>query len=159
MSVIPAPYREKMMPAPPWPAIKTSAKKNRDGYALCVPMGQFFPRYFINFWSLDLLPSQNPNGKSASIINDFCPESRMMQYLPLPYISPWLLAVLIILVIWEAVWKAIGLWKSGRNNQLAWFACIFIFNTAGILPIVYLKFYQKKNAGNAKEAQSKKRRL
>ncbi|HIH91356.1 TPA: hypothetical protein HA281_01000 [Candidatus Woesearchaeota archaeon] len=76
----------------------------------------------------------------------------MMQYLPIPYISPWLLAVLVILVVWEAAWKAVGLWKSGRNNQLAWFVCIFIFNTAGILPIVYLKFYQKNNAGSIQQS-------
>jgi len=51
---------------------------------------------------------------------------------------------LIPLVIWEIVWKGIGLWKSGRNNQLKWFIAIFILNTVGILPIVYLKFFQKK---------------
>jgi len=51
---------------------------------------------------------------------------------------------LIPLVIWEVVWKGIGLWKSAKNNQLSWFIAIFILNTAGILPIVYLKFFQKK---------------
>lgn len=82
----------------------------------------------------------------------------MMQYLPIPYIPPGLLAVLVILVVWEAVWKAVGLWKSGRNNQLAWFVCIFIFNTAGILPIVYLKFYQKNNAGNTKAKETPRKK-
>ncbi len=56
-----------------------------------------------------------------------------------------LLMWLIPLVIWEAIWKGIGLWKAGRNNQLPWFICILIFNTLGILPIVYLKFFQKKS--------------
>jgi len=56
-----------------------------------------------------------------------------------------LIPILILLVIWDAVWKAIALWKSGRNNQLIWFVCIFIFNTAGILPIVYLLFFQDKS--------------
>ena len=51
---------------------------------------------------------------------------------------------LIPLVIWEIVWKGIALWKSGRNNQLKWFIAILILNTVGILPIVYLKFFQKK---------------
>jgi len=51
---------------------------------------------------------------------------------------------LIPLIIWEAVWKGIGLWKSAKNNQSGWFIAIFILNTAGILPIVYLKFFQKK---------------
>ena len=52
--------------------------------------------------------------------------------------------LIIILMIWEGVWKGIGLWKSGRNNQLAWFVCILIFNTIGILPIIYLLAFQKK---------------
>ena len=49
-----------------------------------------------------------------------------------------------ILAIWDGIWKGIGLWKSGRNNQLAWFVCILIFNTIGILPIIYLLAFQKK---------------
>jgi methionyl-tRNA synthetase len=59
---------------------------------------------------------------------------------------PWLadMVWLIPLLIWEAVWKAIGLWKSGTQKQLAWFICIFVFNTAGILPIIYLAYFQKK---------------
>ena len=52
---------------------------------------------------------------------------------------------LIPLIIWEAAWKGIALWKTGRNNQLAWFLFILILNTAGILPIVYLLFFQKQN--------------
>lgn len=49
-----------------------------------------------------------------------------------------------LLIIWEAVWKGIGLWKSARNRQVWWFVCIFIFNTLGILPIVYIAFFQKR---------------
>lgn len=55
-----------------------------------------------------------------------------------------LFLLLIPLIIWEAVWKGIGLWKSARNNQMNWFIAIMVLNTLGILPIVYLKFYQKR---------------
>lgn len=55
-----------------------------------------------------------------------------------------IIAVFVVLGIWEAVWKGIALWKTGRNNQLPWFVFIFILNTVGILPIVYLLFFQKK---------------
>ena len=55
-----------------------------------------------------------------------------------------MLAWLIPLVIWELIWKGIALWKTGRNNQLKWFIAILILNTVGILPIVYLWFFQKK---------------
>ncbi|HLC98554.1 MAG TPA: DUF5652 family protein [Candidatus Nanoarchaeia archaeon] len=56
----------------------------------------------------------------------------------------WFIAVLILLSIWDMVWKGIGMWKSARQNQLGWFICIFIFNTIGILPIAYLFYFQKK---------------
>jgi hypothetical protein len=52
--------------------------------------------------------------------------------------------VLLILIAWETVWKGIALWRCGRNNQIAWFVVVLIFNTVGILPIVYLVFFQKK---------------
>jgi hypothetical protein len=67
----------------------------------------------------------------------------------LPELSLQILAFLAVLMIWESLWKGIGLWKSGRNNQLVWFIFIFIFNTVGILPIIYLAFFQ---AGKKKEA-------
>ena len=56
-----------------------------------------------------------------------------------------LLPLIILLALWDGVWKVIGMWKSARNNQVAWFVCIAIFNTAGILPIIYLAFCQKDN--------------
>jgi len=55
-----------------------------------------------------------------------------------------LILAVILIAIWDAVWKLIGMWKSARNNQLAWFICIAVFNTIGILPIVYIKWFQKK---------------
>ncbi len=51
---------------------------------------------------------------------------------------------IIPLIVWEVIWKGIALWKSGRNNQLTWFIVILVLNTVGILPIIYLKFFQKK---------------
>lgn len=60
--------------------------------------------------------------------------------------------VLIILVIWSVIWKGMALWKSSRQNQLTWFIFILILNTAGILPIIYLAFFQKSK----KTAKKKK---
>ncbi len=59
--------------------------------------------------------------------------------------TPWFFVAIIFFATWEMVWKLIALWRSARNNQLAWFVCIGIFNTIGILPIVYLLTH-KKNA-------------
>jgi predicted membrane channel-forming protein YqfA (hemolysin III family) len=63
--------------------------------------------------------------------------------------NPWIIAVFIILAVWESVWKLIALWKTAGNKQLAWFVCIGIFNTVGILPIIYLLWFQKKPAEQA----------
>lgn len=52
--------------------------------------------------------------------------------------------VLAILFVWEAVWKLIALWKAGKNRQLAWFIAMAVLNTVGILEIVYILFFQKK---------------
>lgn len=52
--------------------------------------------------------------------------------------------IFIILGIWEMVWKGFALWRASQNKQRNWFVAILIINTIGILPIVYLKFFQKK---------------
>jgi hypothetical protein len=60
--------------------------------------------------------------------------------------NPWIIVLCVVLVlvaIWDGVWKLIALWKSARNNQLAWFVCLAIFNTAGILPILYILLFQR----------------
>lgn len=58
----------------------------------------------------------------------------------------WFVTVIVLLAIWDAVWKTIAMWKSARHNQLAWYICLVIFNTAGILPILYILFFQKTEA-------------
>jgi methionyl-tRNA synthetase len=65
-----------------------------------------------------------------------------------PEISTFTLIIIIVILIWSLVWKGFALWKAGRNNQLVWFLFIFIFNTAGILPILYLLFFQEKKIEN-----------
>lgn len=60
----------------------------------------------------------------------------------LEILTIWVIIVLV--TIWEAIWKGIGLWKSAGRKQLAWFVVMFIINSAGILPIIYIYFFQKK---------------
>ena len=54
-----------------------------------------------------------------------------------------LVCAIVLVAIWDGVWKLIALWKSARNNQLGWYICLAIFNTAGILPILYITLFQK----------------
>jgi predicted permease len=49
------------------------------------------------------------------------------------------------LIIWELIWKLVALWKAGRNRQLGWFIAMTVFNTLGILEMVYIYFFQKDN--------------
>jgi len=47
-------------------------------------------------------------------------------------------------IVWEAAWKGVALWRAGRNAHLVWFIALFIFNTLGILPIIYIFAFSKK---------------
>jgi Family of unknown function (DUF5652) len=66
---------------------------------------------------------------------------------PIPNMKTPLIVLLVtaitLVAIWDGVWKLIALWKSTRHEQLAWFICLTIFNTADILPILYILFFQK----------------
>lgn len=57
----------------------------------------------------------------------------------------WLIPLIVICALWDATWKLVGLWKAARNNDLAWFICIAIFNTLGILPIIYILLDKNKS--------------
>ena len=62
--------------------------------------------------------------------------------------NPQFLAIIIACVtffaVWELVWKGLALWKAAKNNHGVWFFCIFVFNTVGILPIIYLLLNRDK---------------
>lgn len=61
--------------------------------------------------------------------------------------NPLFAGILLACIIWDIIWKGLALWKSARNNHRAWFICIVVFNTVGILPIIYL-LLQKKESEN-----------
>ncbi len=55
-----------------------------------------------------------------------------------------LIPIIIIAAIWELIWKLIAMWKAGRNNHLSMFIFLALFNTVGILPIIYLLRSRKR---------------
>lgn len=59
------------------------------------------------------------------------------------HISTFWLTALIVLALWELIWKGFALWRSARHDQAAWFLAILLINTVGILPMVYLWVGQK----------------
>lgn len=62
----------------------------------------------------------------------------------------WIIAVLVIFFLWELVWRGIALWYAARYNQKGWYVCVLIFNTVGILPIVYLLWFKPQWKENIK---------
>jgi len=56
-------------------------------------------------------------------------------------LSLYLLAhptMLVIVILWELIWKGLALYRAGKKQQPIWFVLILILNTMGILPIIYL---------------------
>lgn len=51
---------------------------------------------------------------------------------------PDLGAGIFIIILWEAVWKGIGLWKAAKKGDTLWFLAMFLINFFGIVPIFYL---------------------
>ena len=62
----------------------------------------------------------------------------------------WLIALVIVLGIWEAVWKAIALWRAGNDRNLLWFVLMFVLNTLGILEIIYIFGISRPRRAQAK---------
>ncbi|CAN5239243.1 hypothetical protein BH11ACT3_BH11ACT3_05760 [soil metagenome] len=36
-------------------------------------------------------------------------------------LDPGVIALLVVLALWSAVWRAIALWRAGRRADLVWF--------------------------------------
>jgi hypothetical protein len=51
---------------------------------------------------------------------------------------------LVFLVLLELILKGFALWRAGRNNQSWWFIALLVLNTVGILPLIYLLFFQRR---------------
>jgi hypothetical protein len=67
-----------------------------------------------------------------------------------------------LVIVWTAIWKLVGLWKSARNKHIVWFIIMGVFNTVGILPILYIfifsKFKKKRRIEKSAKAISRNSR-
>lgn len=63
-------------------------------------------------------------------------------------IALWLL---IIIMIWELVWKFLAMWRAAKNDSIAWFIILGVVNTVGILPILYLFIFSKMGKGKRRK--------
>ena len=61
-----------------------------------------------------------------------------------PYLAGVFWLAISLAVVWELAWKGVALWRAGRNAHMVWFIVMFIFNTLGILPIIYIFAFSRK---------------
>lgn len=61
------------------------------------------------------------------------------------------LFVLFLILMWTMFWKGYSLWIASKNNQKIWFVALLVFNTVGILEIIYIFFIAKKKWIDIKE--------
>jgi len=54
------------------------------------------------------------------------------------------LIVIPLAIVWSMAWKGVALWRAGRNAHLGWFIALFIINSLGILPIIYIFAFSRK---------------
>jgi hypothetical protein len=72
-------------------------------------------------------------------------------------ISTTLTIILIsIISIWTLIWKGFGLWKASKKNHIVWFVIFLVFNTLGILEILYLFIFSKMSLKKNKSTESVK---
>jgi len=50
---------------------------------------------------------------------------------------------IIALVLIDLILRGIAMWKAARNNQQYWYIALLVLNTIGILPVIYILFFQK----------------
>lgn len=58
--------------------------------------------------------------------------------------NPLVVAALVLLAIWSLAWKGVALWKAARRDQPLWYIIILVLNTAGILEILYILIYARR---------------
>ncbi|MFA0822043.1 MAG: DUF5652 family protein [Methanomethylovorans sp.] len=61
--------------------------------------------------------------------------------------APVFMSLFLVIILWDLMWKGIGLWKAARNEDKYWFIAILIINSLGIVPILYIYVFQKGKKG------------
>ncbi|HPS21448.1 MAG TPA: DUF5652 family protein [Candidatus Paceibacterota bacterium] len=52
--------------------------------------------------------------------------------------------IMFLILLWTIPWKLFGLWTAVKKNHKIWFVLMVVFNTVGILEIIYIFFIAKK---------------
>ncbi len=58
--------------------------------------------------------------------------------------STWVELFILLGILWTIPWKGVALWKSARQNEKWWFIALLVVNTVGLLEILYIFVFSKK---------------
>jgi hypothetical protein len=59
--------------------------------------------------------------------------------------------ILLLAILWSAMWKGFALWKSAQRKEIWWFVALFVLNTLGLLEILYIFVFSKKRPKESKK--------
>ncbi|MEN9921368.1 MAG: hypothetical protein RLZZ517_346 [Candidatus Parcubacteria bacterium] len=51
--------------------------------------------------------------------------------------------IILVIAVWSIAWKGFALWVAAKEEKKWWFIPILIFNTAGILEIIYIFLFSE----------------
>ncbi len=78
-------------------------------------------------------------------------EWRIVKTMAATTITSGQIVIFFVISIWVLVWKGIALWKAAGKKDKPWFIALLIFNTLGILEMLYIFVFSKR----VKEIKSK----
>ncbi|MEK7081013.1 MAG: DUF5652 family protein [Patescibacteria group bacterium] len=70
--------------------------------------------------------------------------------------SSW---IFLPVVVWILFWKGCSLWIAAKNDQKGWFLALLVFNTVGILEIIYIFYVAKKKWVDIREILTRNKPL
>ena len=68
----------------------------------------------------------------------------------------YLNVLFITLVVWALIWKGIALWKAAQAKDKVWYMILLILNTLGLLEILYIFVFSRREKANAKTDEKPK---
>lgn len=72
--------------------------------------------------------------------------------------SVGMILIMFLVMVWDLVWKLLAMWKAARKGSAIWFTALLIFNTVGILPILYIYVFSEMKKHKAVRKSRKVRR-
>jgi len=81
-----------------------------------------------------------------------------MDYLIGMGFTPLMIFSIALIMLWDMIWKLIGMWKAARKGSAVWFVALMIFNTFGILPILYVYVFSEMKKHRTFRKVRRKRR-